>query len=66
MSLRKELREIRRERHDLIQRNVLLRKEFKIQFDNVLMYVQVANQLISVVGRLVGGRRARHRHRHRR
>ena len=61
MSLRKELREIRRERNDLIQRNVLLRAEFKMQFDNVLMYVQIADQLISVVGRLIGGRRARHR-----
>ena len=61
MSLRKELREIRRERNALIQRNVLLRAEFKMQFDNVLMYVQIADQLISVVGRLIGGRRARHR-----
>jgi hypothetical protein len=60
MSLRKGLREIRRERNDLIRRNALLRTELKTQFANVLMYVQIADQLFSLVGRLVGGRRARH------
>ena len=61
MSWRKELREIRRERNDRIQRDLLLRTELQEQLDTVLMYVQVADQVVSLVGRLVGGLRGRHR-----
>ena len=59
MSWRKELREIRRERNDLMRRDVLLRADLKWRFANVLMYVEIADQVASLAGRLVSGQRAR-------
>jgi hypothetical protein len=59
MSWRKELREIRLERNDLIRRDALLRKDLKWQFANALVYVLIADQVLSLVGRLISGQRAR-------
>ncbi len=59
MSWRKELRDIGRERDKLIRRDIRLRTDLKWQFAHTLMYFQLADQIFSVVGRLVGGRRGR-------
>jgi hypothetical protein len=55
MSWRKELREIRRERDELMRRDAVLRKDLKWQFANVLVYVLIADQIVSLIGRLIGG-----------
>jgi hypothetical protein len=57
MSWRKELRAIRQERADLIRRGELLRIRLKWKVATVLMYVEVADQVISFVGRFIGGGR---------
>jgi hypothetical protein len=59
MSLRGELRQVRRERSDLIRRDVLLCEELEWQSAHLLMYAQIADQLFSLVGWLVRGRRER-------
>jgi hypothetical protein len=55
MSWRKELREIRRERDDLMRRGTELRRDLKWQFANALVYFLIADQVVSLIGRLIGG-----------
>jgi hypothetical protein len=59
VSWRKELRAIQQERSDLIRRDALLRMDLKWKVANALMYVQIADRVFSLIGRLIGGRRAR-------
>jgi hypothetical protein len=59
MSLRKELGEIRQERRDLMRRAVILRRDLDRRLANIFMYARIADQVLSLVGRLIGGRQAR-------
>lgn len=63
MSRRRQLREIRRERGELMERDLRLRTELGSKFGHLRLYLQIADQAFSFLGALVGRSRGRRRSR---
>jgi hypothetical protein len=57
MSRKNDLRQIQREKASLLRKDERLRGDLRWQFASLFMYVELADRLVSLLARLIVGRR---------
>lgn len=57
MSRKNDLRQIQRERASLLRKDERLRNDLRWQFTSLFMYMELADRLVSLLARLIVGRR---------